>query len=489
MLPSSLYSPDSVRSFDQKAIKYHGISGLTLMRRAGRATLDVLSQNYPLAKKMLVLCGAGNNAGDGYVIARLAQQQGMHVKVISLIDPNDLSGDALQAYQQWCECAELSVSDETLIESTDVIVDTLLGTGLTRDLQGVWRQWVDAVNSSGKAVISVDVPSGLDALTGGIKGTAICADITVTFIALKLGLFTASGRACTGEVIFDSLEMPESVFENEQPLAKFLISTEYLCLPKRRHDSHKGLYGHVLLVGGNEGMPGAVILAAKAALRSGVAMVTVVTRIQHVTAIAAACPEAMVYGSDNGCLPLLQVDTLSVVAVGPGLGKDAWAHRLLMQSIELGLPMVLDADALNLMADKSIQIKVPHISTPHPGEAARLLSVENTMIQNDRFTAIKKLHALMQGVVVLKGSGSMIFDGDQLGVCPYGNPAMAVAGMGDVLTGVIAAFVAQGMELNQAASMGVCVHAKAGDLAAEGDTQGVIASDVIDKIRQVITNE
>ncbi|MCK4705705.1 MAG: NAD(P)H-hydrate epimerase, partial [Gammaproteobacteria bacterium] len=275
-LPSSLYTPESVRRIDHKVIHEYGIAGYTLMRRAGKAVLDVLSGRYPQAKKILVLCGAGSNAGDGYLIARLAQQQGLNVRVVSLIDPEKLQGDARQAYFQWNELASLSVNDVALIDDADVVVDALLGTGLTRDVEGSWLNWIVAVNYSAKPVISVDVPSGLDALTGSIKGAAIRADITVTFIALKSGLFTASGKACCGEVVFDSLAVPDVVYEDETPIAELL--SESIQLPKRSHDSHKGLFGHVLLIGGNEGMPGAIILSARATLRSGAGMVTVVTR-------------------------------------------------------------------------------------------------------------------------------------------------------------------------------------------------------------------
>ncbi|MDH3342551.1 MAG: NAD(P)H-hydrate epimerase, partial [Gammaproteobacteria bacterium] len=274
-LPTSLYSPESARRIDHKAIHEHGISGYSLMRRAGKAVLEVLSARYPKAKKILVLCGAGNNAGDGYVIARLAQQQGMDVRVVSLIDPDKLQGDARQAYLHWQELAVLSVNDVALIDDADIVVDALLGTGITRDVAGSWLNWIDAVNYSGKPVIAVDVPSGLDALTGTMKAAAIQASITVTFIALKSGLFTASGKACCGEVVFDSLAVPDVVYENEIPVAELLNGE--VSLPERRHDSHKGLYGHVLVIGGNDGMPGAVILAAKAVLRSGAGMVTVVT--------------------------------------------------------------------------------------------------------------------------------------------------------------------------------------------------------------------
>ena len=485
-LPKSLYTPESVRRIDHKAIHEHGIAGYTLMRRAGRAVLNVLCDRYPQANKVLVLCGAGNNAGDGYVIARLAQQQGMDVRVVSLIDPEKLQGDAYQAYQHWHECAVLSVNDVALIEDADVVIDAMLGTGITRDIEGAWLHWIDAINYSGKPVIAVDVPSGLDALTGSIKGAAISADITVTFIALKAGLFTGSGKACCGDVVFDSLAVPDAVYADEVPVAELL--SDDLQLPKRRHDTHKGMYGHVLVIGGNKGMPGAVILAAKAALRAGAGMVSVVTRTEHVTAVVAACPEIMVHASVNGELPESLPESLSVIAIGPGLGGDAWAHRLLMRAIELELPLVLDADALNLIADKNIRINLPHIITPHPGEAARLLSKNSAVVQQDRFATIRQLYNLQQAVVVLKGSGTLIYDGEQMSVCPAGNPVMAVAGMGDVLTGIIAAFVGQGMALNRAAVIGVGVHARAGDLAAGADSRGLLATDVIDMIRPVVNS-
>ncbi len=482
----SLYTPESVRNIDHNAIQTYGIPGYSLMRRAGKAVFDVLLEKYPQAKTILVLCGAGNNAGDGYVIARLAQQHGLMVSVVSLVNPDVLQGDARQAYAHWCETAELSADDEALVSNADVIIDALLGTGLQRNVEAEWKHWIDLVNDSDKPVIAVDVPSGLDALTGTIKGVAISANITVTFIALKAGLFTASGKACCGKIIFDALSLPDVIYDGETPVAELLLDGHQL--PKRRHDSHKGMYGHVLVIGGNQGMPGAVILAAKAALRSGAGRVSVVTQPGHIAAVAVVCPEAMVHGSVNGELAESLTENVSVVVIGPGLGRDAWAHRLLMQVVTLDLPMVLDADALNLIAEKHIQIKGPHIMTPHPGEAARLLSTDTAAVQADRFDAILQLHDVHKGVMVLKGSGTLVFDGQQIGVCPYGNPAMAVAGMGDVLSGVIAALVAQGMALNHAATAGVCIHAQAGDLAAGTDVRGVLASEVIEKIRVVIND-
>lgn len=479
--PTFLYTPEDVKRLDQLAIE-SGIPGYTLMRRAGQSVFDVLVDYFPDAKKLLVVCGAGNNAGDGYVVARLAQQQGFMVNVVSLVNPEQLKGDAEQAYTQWTECAELADDDTALLAQADVVIDALLGTGLDRDVDGRFKRWIEAINAAEKSVIAIDVPSGLDAFTGAVRGTAIRADVTVSFIGLKTGLYTASGRACCGEMEFDSLDVPRQVYESVKPFAVLLDSPECWHLPGRSHDSHKGDYGHVLIVGGNHGMPGAVILAGRAAMRGGAGSVSVVTRVEHITAVAAACPELMVHGSVNGELPASLASNISVIAIGPGLGQDAWAHRLLMNVRELAKPLVLDADALNLVAAHQIGFDVPVLMTPHPGEAARLLSKTTAEVQANRFLAARELYEMSTATVVLKGSGSIVFDGATMQLCPLGNPAMAVAGMGDVLTGVMASLIAQGMSLSQAASKAVCLHARAGDQLAESGVSSLLASEVIEQL-------
>jgi len=484
-LPENLYSPDAVARLDQLAIKENGIPGYTLMRRAGQAVFDCLNENYASAKNILVFCGAGNNAGDGYVVARLVHNKGVNVKVVSLIDPKLLKHDALQAYQHWIETGEVYPASQALIDEADVIVDALLGTGLKRDVDGEWKQWIDQINASGKPVIAVDIPSGLNASTGAIAGSAIRASETVTFIGLKKGLFTGSGRACCGQVFFDDLDVPEQIYDSVNADAKLLVDRKYLQFPCRTHDTHKGKYGHILIPGGNSGMPGAVMLAAEAALRSGAGVVSVVTLPEHVAAAVTACPEIMVHASAEGEIPESLIDKASHIAIGPGLGQNDWARRLLYQVIESQKPLVLDADALNCIASHPIDIRASHIITPHPGEAARLLSVSPAQIQQDRFAAVEKLHSISGATVVLKGSGSLVYDGKLTCVCPYGNPAMATAGMGDVLTGVITALFAQGLAPMEAAASGVCIHARAAELAADGVEFGLLASDVIGKIRLV----
>ena len=487
-LPTQLYSAESVARLDQVAIKDYGIPGYTLMRRAGQAVLDTLQQYYPDVTSVLVLCGAGNNAGDGYVVARLARAHGLEVRLVSMIDPGKLAGDARQAWQHWQECGETELYGPDFIADADVIIDALLGTGLAREVADDWKALIKTVNQSGIPVIAVDIPSGLNADTGAISGAAIDADRTVTFIGLKKGLFTGSGKACCGEICFNDLQLPRQVYESVEPDAELLCRPSQWSLPKRRHDTHKGRNGHVLVIGGNHGMPGAVILAARAALRAGAGLVSVVTRPQHISAVAAACPEAMVHGSRNGEMNQSLLDKPDYIAIGCGLGQDAWAQRLLYLALDSTIPMVVDADALNLMAARDrLGLTRECVITPHPGEAARCLNVNKHDVQHNRFQAVELLRQQCSAHIVLKGSGTLIRQQERTLVCPFGNPAMATAGMGDVLTGMIASLAAQqtviGADLNRAVIAAVCLHAIAGDLAAQGDDRGLVATDLIEQIR------
>lgn len=488
-LPTQLYSAETVARLDQVAIKDYGIPGYTLMRRAGQAVLDALLEYYPDAKSILVLCGAGNNAGDGYVVARLAQAQGLDVRVTSMIEPAGLKGDARQAWQHWLECGETTLYGPDFIADADVIIDALLGTGLTREVADEWKVLINTVNQSGIPVIAVDIPSGLNADTGAISAAAIEADHTVTFIGLKKGMFTGSGKACCGEIRFDDLQLPRQAYESVESAAELLCRPAQWLLPERRHDIHKGRNGHVLVIGGNHGMPGAVILVARAAFRAGAGLVSVVTRPQHVSAVAAACPECMVHGSHNGEVPSGLLEKADYIAIGCGLGQDAWAQRLLYIALDSTIPMVVDADALNLMAAKDhLNLSAECVITPHPGEASRCLNMNKRDVQHDRYQMAELLRQQCNAHIVLKGSGTLIQQQARTLVCPFGNPAMASAGMGDVLTGMIASLAAQqtviGADLDRAVIAAVCLHALAGDLAAQGDDRGLMATDLIEHIRE-----
>jgi NAD(P)H-hydrate epimerase len=477
-----LYSAASVAQLDRIAIDEFKIPGYTLMRRAGQAAFDCLLDCFPEANKILVVCGAGNNAGDGYVIARLAHAHGLDVSVVSMVDTTKLTGAARQACDHWLEVGE--VKPAALMEpgAADVIVDALLGTGLARDVSAEWCATIESMNASMAPVLAVDIPSGLNADSGAIAGCAVRADATIAFIGLKKGLFTANGRECCGEIFFDDLAVPVDVYDSVQHDAVLLDETS-CSWPVRSHASHKGVFGHALVVGGNHGMPGAAILAGRAALRSGAGKVSVITRSDHVNAVVAACPELMVHASASGDIDEHLLETVTHIAIGPGLGQDGWAQRLLMQVLRAAKPLVLDADALSLMASKQLDFPAHCIITPHPGEAARLLSLTATDIQRDRFAAVARLQKQSAAVVVLKGSGTLVADAQQCYVCPFGNPAMASAGMGDVLTGMTVALLAQGLALSDAATTAVCQHALAADRLVDAGQRVVLAGDVIDALR------
>jgi len=494
-LPDKLYSVDSIVQLEQIAIKQFNIPAYELMERAGKAVFDVIQTNYPQCKNVLVLCGAGNNAGDGYVIARLLKQEGYDVHVISLIDPDTLKNEALLACQDWLKYSENDRANLSFIDEADIVIDALLGTGLTRDVTGKWAEWITAVNNAIKPVISVDIPSGLKADTGNIASVAIKANITVSFIGLKQGMFTAQAKDVCGEIILNDLAVPDEAYSLIEHNARLINAADYSLLPKRKASSHKGSFGHVLVAGGNDGMPGAVILAATAALRSGAGLVTIITAPKNLQAISLAVPEAMVKTCDTDSVDDLFkenfINNITHVAIGMGLGQDEWSNTLLRKCIALKKPILIDADALNLIAKHEYKISSPLLITPHPGEARRLLlKVSSTDVQVNRFDAIRNLHNLFKEaescVVILKGSGTLIFDGHTIKVCNAGNAAMAAPGMGDVLSGICIALLAQNIAAADAAELAVCLHASAADLVVEDKTRGLLASDVVNALQKVV---
>ena len=482
-----LYSTAAVRELERLAVTNGAVTGYDLMNRAGAAVLAVIKQQYPRARRLLVCCGGGNNGGDGYVVARLAQRAGYVADVLSLAEPEQLTGDARRAYQDW-QTLGLGLINADNLNEIDVLVDALIGTGLQREVTGIWRSMIEAINALSVPVVAVDVPSGLNADTGSVMGVAVRANITVSFLGLKPGLFTHQAADYCGDIRFEDLGLPVSVYQQVAAQARLLCFSDIQQHFKpRQRNSHKNQHGHVLVIGGDFGMAGAIRLTAEAALRAGAGLVTVMTRPEHITALVAARPELMVWGTSNGDIPHEVLQRADVIAIGPGLGQSVWGRQLLSQVLASKHPKVVDADALKLLTldDGSRQ---DWVLTPHPGEAARLLGVSNAEVQADRCAAVKQLYQRYGGVVVLKGAGSLVGSAaGELCVCPHGNPGMAVAGMGDLLTGVIAALVAQGCNLRQAADWGVLIHACAGDLAArQGGERGLLASDLLDAIRIMV---
>ena len=490
-LPLRLYRAQQVQELDRIAIEEFNDPGISLMEHAGNAVFSALRLRWPRAKRIAVLCGIGNNGGDGFVVARLANHLGMRVVIYLMGDAENLKGDALTAFERLEGThVEMHRYDGQPLDMFDIVVDAMLGTGLKGEVKGVWRLAIDAINiatDQSAAVVACDIPSGLHADTGCILGSAVKADLTVTFIGLKQGLFTASGPDCCGEIVFDNLQVPQEIYNGVEHSATLLsLNTLREQLKPRKPSTHKGQCGHVLIVGGNQGMSGAVRMSAEAAYRVGAGLVTVATHPKNANLVNLTRPELMSYGVSNASELKGILNGVDIVVIGPGLGKDRWAQSLFSAVLESNKPLIVDADALNLLSLDTMQ-RANWVLTPHPGEAAALLKSTSTEIQANRFQALQSLQENYRGIVVLKGCGTLIQDeGGQPSLCPYGNPGMASGGMGDVLTGIIGGLAAQGISLIDSAKLGVCVHAHAADVAAAGAPRGMLASDLFPHIRQLV---
>lgn len=488
-LPTALFTARSVRALDRFTIEQCGIPGRTLMQRAGEAVWRTLRRRWPRAARIGVLAGLGNNAGDGYVVALAACRAGLDVTVWQMGEAARLTGDA--AF--WAGAARdagVPVQPAAGFDPrrSDVIVDALFGTGLARPVEGAWAALIEAVDASGRPVVAVDTPSGIAADTGAVLGVAVRARATVTFVGLKQGLFTGRAPAYVGSIEFDDLGVPDEARSAVAPDARLvdLAALQGRWLAPRPRDTHKGHFGHLLVVGGNVGYAGAARMAAEAALRSGAGLVSVATHPAHAATLGIGRPELMVHPvADAAALSTLLARATAVVA-GPGLGRDDWAQGLLAALLERPGPMVLDADALNLLAADPLA-RDDWVLTPHPGEAGRLLGSDAAAVQADRFAALAALAGRYGGTVVLKGAGTLVGSaGAPPAVCPLGNPGMASGGMGDVLAGVVGGLLAQRLPPPAAAELGVAVHGAAADAAAADGERGLVASDLLAPMRRLL---
>jgi len=498
-LPKNLYTAAQVRALDRCAIEEHRIPGIQLMKRAGRAAFEVLLQRWPDAEHIHVVCGTGNNGGDGFILAGLAAQRGLPVSVWQVGDAAKISGDALLA-RHFAEQAGVAIkpfADEVF--ASGVIVDALLGTGLGGDVREPFAAAIAAINASGLPVLAIDIPSGLCSDSGRVLGVAVHAQATATFIGLKRGLFTGDAADYCGVIHFFDLDVPAEIYRAVAPsCVRLTLDDLRQHLPRRPRTAHKGYYGHVLIVGGDYGMAGAATMAAQAAGRVGAGLVSCATQPEHVAALVARCPEVMAHAirSGNELEPLLA--KASVIVIGPGLGRSAWSEQMLQrmwQRLQMTSDViaVLDADALNLLAEGKV-VPQPYcerwILTPHPGEAARLLNTSTGEIQRDRFAAAQQLQQRYGGAVVLKGAGTLVATAIGIDIANYGNPGMASGGMGDVLSGVLGGLLVQHLDVATAAQFGVCVHGRAADLAAAADGErGLLASDLLPHLRHLVNHE
>ena len=505
----NLYTAPQTRELDRVAIEDFGYSGSELMQRAGERAFAAITQRYSEAGSIVVLCGPGNNGGDGYVVADCALRLGFDVVVIRSAVP--VTQDALEMCSRYLdrggkiiECnIHLAEQDSDRPDQLDegverkiaewlsraeLVVDGLLGTGLDRAPEGVIAGLIELTNNSSSKVLALDVPSGLNSDNGCAYRPCIRAETTVTFIGKKLGCYTGQGKDYCGNLVFESLELPDAILAKVKPRARIISP---LTLPPRNPDTHKGDFGNVVIAGGDNGLLGATLLSGKAALRCGSGLVTVLSTEQHLDQPALTCPELMSagYADTIECPELLRglLDRCDVIVIGPGLGHSTWSRSMYLFIMAHEKPMVVDADGLNLLADNPFK-NHSRVLTPHPGEAARLLGCSTAEIQHDRITAIHRIHEIYGGVCVLKGAGTLVFNGgDTIWLCDRGNSGMSTAGMGDVLSGVIGSLLGSGLSLLDAAKTAVWLHSAGADrIATRMHPPSLLASDVISILPEML---
>lgn len=479
-----LFLPQQVYELDRLAILQDGQPALQLMQKAASAVWQSIQLRWPALHKVVVFAGPGNNGGDAFAVASLAKKSGIEVDLFTLGDLSQQSEEASFYRQQWEEAGGMTNQWSGSCPDCDLIVDGMLGIGLNKMLDDRWQSVIQMMNKQPSIKVCIDIPSGLNAATGNPMPCAVQADLTVSFIGRKIGCFLADGPDYCGELVFDDLGLSASAANSIQADC-IVLDKNCIRLPAaRKHNSHKNHFGHVLVIGGDRGMSGAVRLAAMAALRCGSGLVSLCVHPDNYSVAAAQHAELMV--SDWDALPNL-LQQASVIVVGPGLGRSGKAKNILKVLHTFDKPMVIDADALTAgFVSKLSSTSV--VITPHPGEAARLLGTSAQAIQQDRLDALQQLNNHWPFICVLKGSGTLVgLQNKPTALCSHGHAGMATAGMGDVLAGLIGGYLAQGLNPEQAAQTAVLVHALAAeDFATCQDENSLIASDIIERLSTIV---
>ncbi|MGK7244704.1 bifunctional ADP-dependent NAD(P)H-hydrate dehydratase/NAD(P)H-hydrate epimerase [Buttiauxella agrestis] len=479
-IPHSVWSADWLRTAEKQAADELGLTLYELMQRAGAAAFNLARELYPQSQHWLVACGHGNNGGDGYVLARLAQAAGVRVTLLALESDKPLPQEATYARDAWLDAAGLIHAPEhPWPDDIDLVVDGILGTGLAHAPRDNAAQLIEKCNHHSAPVIALDIPSGLLAETGAIPGAVINASHTITFIALKPGLLTGKARDVVGELHFDALGLETWLKGQTAPITRVDSTQLAGWLTPRKPTSHKGDNGQLVIIGGDHGTAGAIRMTGEAALRAGAGLVRVLTRSENIAPLLTARPELMVQELTSQTLDE-SLEWADVIVIGPGLGQQEWGKKALQKVENSRKPMLWDADALNLLAINPDK-RQNRVITPHPGEAARLLNCAVSQIESDRLLAADRLVKRYGGIVVLKGAGTVV--ASQHGECAIvdvGNAGMGSGGMGDVLSGIIGALLAQKITPYDAACAGCVAHGAAADvLAYRFGTRGMLATDLL----------
>lgn len=505
----NIVTAEEMRRLDRDAVSTYGIPVLLLMEQAGMGVVREMARRYgDLAERtIVVLAGKGHNGGDGLVAARHLLQCGARVRVFLTFPADASRGEARNQAEMFRKIGgrllDPSNFDRAAFRSAlteaDLIVDALVGTGLSAPIAGFAAELATDVNAAHTPVVAVDIPSGISADTGDALGVAVRADLTVTFALPKRGHFLSPGAEHTGELRVVDIGIPRRAIDTAAlPLSLFTAEAAARCLPARPREGHKGTFGHVFVVAGSLGRSGAALLASRAALRTGAGLTTLACPESVLTAGEARPAEIMTLPlpetaertlAARALDPLLAaLKPAGAVAIGPGLSTQAETQAVIRELLaRITVPMVVDADGLNALADHLEPLRRPHppmILTPHPGEMGRLTRLGSREVQRRRIELAIDFARIHQVVLVLKGARTVVATPDgRATVNSTGNAGMATAGAGDVLTGVIAALLAQGLPVDQAARLGVYLHGSAGDLiAAEHGERGMLAGDLVDRI-------
>jgi ADP-dependent NAD(P)H-hydrate dehydratase / NAD(P)H-hydrate epimerase len=507
-----LLTAAQMRQLDQQTIEEIGVPSVVLMENAGRTTYQILRQEFPdLDAPVVVLAGRGNNGGDGCVVARYLANAGLEVLVLLLAEKSQIRGDArinLDILEQLTVPVREITTEEALLEQiplledASLLVDALLGTGLNSEVKGLYRAAITLINDTPAPVLAIDIPSGLSADTGQPQGAAVLADVTVTYGWPKLGQILPPGRELVGRLWQVDISIPPTQADISQTELIDATNLRYL-LPHRSPDSHKGNFGHLLVVAGSVGKTGAATLAGEAALRVGAGLVTVGVpaslnpilemKLTEAMTLPLAEPEGVQALGRRALEELAAVmPGKTALAVGPGIGRHQETVELVRQLVRRStLPLVLDADGLNAVAhdlESVAEAAAPVILTPHPGEMSRLLGRLTRDIQANRLDAALELAERAQAIVVLKGAQTIIANSEgRIMINTTGNAALAQGGTGDVLTGMIGGFLAQKMEPFDAACLGVFLHGLAADVrAAWQGVCGMLAGELLEELPEVI---
>ncbi len=496
---------EEMRQLDKDAQITYGIPSLILMENAGIQTVRHIEERYGNLKNknITVVCGKGNNGGDGLVIARHSANKGADASVCLLSDAKEISKDSkanLEIIKRMNVPVYAGVAGiKNGIKKADIIIDAIFGTGLKKDISGIYAKAIDLINRSKKPVIAVDIPSGINSDNGQIKGCAVRADLTVTFCLPKIGHLIYPGAEYSGSLKIADISIPKDLIDKSS-IKTHLITKESVSqiLPKRRPDAHKGEFGHLFILAGSPGLTGAAVMAGLSALRIGTGLVTlgVPEGLNHIfeTKLTEAMTLPLAQTNEQTISPAAKNKILNflkkadAIAIGPGLSQNRETTQLVRELIrEVRMPMVIDADAINAIAghaDILKKAKAQVIITPHPGELSRLLNSAADEINRDRIAIARKTAEQYNVIVVLKGANTVIAEPDgNVYINNTGNPGMASGGTGDVLTGMAAGLICQKVSPVSAAIAGVFLHGLAGDIAEkEKGESGLIAGDVIEKI-------